>query len=387
MEPERIKEEILYYLSKILAYPLIPPEHAYLILTTKCNLKCKICNITASSNPELSTDRWKDFIFQIKNLGIKQIIFSGGEPILREDICELVSYASYIKIPIIDIITNGTLIDKYLLDKLLKNGLTNLTISVDGMEREHDYIRGKGNFEKIINLMEIIKELKDIYNFVTTINFTIVKSNIHSILEILKFANKYRFNSLCYQPLLSDNRQMDMRKSHSLWPQGWDLWILGKKLKKLNMVRKNTQVNVYTPEYAINEISNYFKGEKIRNVDCYEGIKRIVISENGLIWTCKGVMGNLLEDSLTKIWFSNKAMLIREKVKDCQNICLQGCISGLSRIKLIKKMRAWKKNNKAYLDNLCNEFVEKISSLRESGYLIKEKVITSLRFIEELKRI
>ncbi len=42
---ERFKEMLAFYLSRVLNKPLIEPEHAYICITNKCNLRCKICNI------------------------------------------------------------------------------------------------------------------------------------------------------------------------------------------------------------------------------------------------------------------------------------------------------------------------------------------------------
>jgi len=85
---------------------------ASLFLTRRCNCSCAFCNAHASAGKELSPDGWKRAIDILCTMGVRNIAFNGGEPLLREDIGEIISYASREKGCITWLFTNATLLDE-----------------------------------------------------------------------------------------------------------------------------------------------------------------------------------------------------------------------------------------------------------------------------------
>lgn len=121
--------------------------------TKKCNLYCKHCYRESSPDAdiqdELTTAEGKNLIAGIKNAGFRLLILSGGEPLLREDIFELVGTASAVGlIPAMG--TNGTLLTPEISRELAGNGLRGIAISLDSMDSGyHDEFRGQaGAFDK-----------------------------------------------------------------------------------------------------------------------------------------------------------------------------------------------------------------------------------------------
>ena len=112
--------------------------------TNKCNLKCKHCYQDADEEQEkeLTSIEAKKMINEIAAAGFKIMIFSGGEPLLRPDIFELVSHASSQGLrPVFG--TNGTLITKDVAHQLKKCGAAAMGISLDSLDaRRHDEFRG-----------------------------------------------------------------------------------------------------------------------------------------------------------------------------------------------------------------------------------------------------
>jgi len=92
---------------------------------------------------ELTTEEWKKVLLDLKDwLGPYRVQIAGGEIFLRDDIVELVHFASDHDI-LIGIVSNGTMIDQGMADRLMAAGLSYLDISIDGIHPEtHDYIRG-----------------------------------------------------------------------------------------------------------------------------------------------------------------------------------------------------------------------------------------------------
>ena len=115
--------------------------------TNQCNLKCVHCYQDAeeATDRELSTDEAKKMIDEIAKAGFKIMIFSGGEPLLRPDIYELVAHAASCGLrPVFG--TNGTLITDEVAQKLKEAGACAMGISVDSLVPEkHDKFRGLAN--------------------------------------------------------------------------------------------------------------------------------------------------------------------------------------------------------------------------------------------------
>lgn len=115
--------------------------------TNQCNLKCVHCYQDAeeATERELSTDEAKKMIDEIALAGFKIMIFSGGEPLLRPDIYELVAHAASRGLrPVFG--SNGTLITDEVARRLKETGACAMGISVDSLDAtKHDKFRGLPN--------------------------------------------------------------------------------------------------------------------------------------------------------------------------------------------------------------------------------------------------
>ncbi len=139
-------------------------EQVNFAITHRCNLSCTHCCVDAdglTGIEYLNTDDCKDIINKVIDVNPKQIIFTGGEPLIREDFWELLDYTSKNYDGQIVIMTNATLINETNIKELVKYAYS-LDISIDGIDEETcSSIRGKGVFNKVI---QNIKSLKD-HNF------------------------------------------------------------------------------------------------------------------------------------------------------------------------------------------------------------------------------
>lgn len=119
--------------------------------TNKCNLKCAHCYQDAddATDRELSTEEARAMIDGIARAGFRVMIFSGGEPLMRPDIYDLVAYAASRGLhPVFG--TNGTLIDGETAVRLKKSGARAMGISVDSLDPgKHDRFRGLENAHEL----------------------------------------------------------------------------------------------------------------------------------------------------------------------------------------------------------------------------------------------
>lgn len=159
--------------------------HCYLHVTRRCNLNCGYCSIDANQdNKDLTTNQVRSIIRKLSINKINQLVFSGGEPLLRDDLEELVLYAKKM-IPDIGLVSNGTLITEKNAEFIAKN-FDKIQISLDsGIEEIHDLLRGKGSFSKTVNGIQLLKEYGHQNIKITP---TVNQLNIKNIEEIVKIA-------------------------------------------------------------------------------------------------------------------------------------------------------------------------------------------------------
>jgi radical SAM protein with 4Fe4S-binding SPASM domain len=139
------------------------PQDIYVHLTNNCNLKCPYCyNKTDRETkielekigmvaPTMSTDELKHLIGRLIECGVRRILFTGGEPLMRPDALELIEFARSKSDTVnLELLTNAILITDEVAEVLCKN-MSSVTISLDGHEKHmHDYYRGKNTFEPTV---------------------------------------------------------------------------------------------------------------------------------------------------------------------------------------------------------------------------------------------
>lgn len=133
-------------------------ESVYISLTHKCNLRCIHCSVNAGIEESdiLDTDEIKNVIHKLENSKVKTIIFTGGEPLVRNDIFDILKYARRSFSGKIVLMTNGTLINKDNVKELTTN-LNAIDISIDGVDESTcSIIRGSGVFDKVMQAVELL---------------------------------------------------------------------------------------------------------------------------------------------------------------------------------------------------------------------------------------
>ena len=151
------------------------------MITRKCNYRCRGCNIWQEQEQnELSAEEIKRGLDIIKNLGIVEIVFSGGDPLLRDDAEEIIKYAA--RSFVTTVYDNGSMAAKQI--EALRN-VDFVAISIDSLdEAKNDYIKGvKGAWRKAMDAVETLHN-EGVNVCVTP---TISQMNLNEILEITNY--------------------------------------------------------------------------------------------------------------------------------------------------------------------------------------------------------
>ncbi|MBF0486449.1 MAG: radical SAM protein [Candidatus Omnitrophica bacterium] len=165
----------------------LTPRIIFWETTRACNLHCHYCRMQKNAPVmELTTGEAKKTIEGIAEaFGAPILVLSGGEPLLRKDIYELIAFAKRIGLPTA-VATNGVLLDENVAMRLKESGVSRVSISLDSVnERSHDLARGlAGAFKRSQVAAGILKEKGIPFQ----INFTITKENQHELRPVAKLA-------------------------------------------------------------------------------------------------------------------------------------------------------------------------------------------------------
>jgi radical SAM family uncharacterized protein len=151
-------------------------------LTYNCNLRCKMCPFWKRPSPNPSLAQEKVILKQIYNSGAVGVAFEGGEPLLRHDLKDILAFSRSLPLHT-SLITNGTLLESKI-DEIAPyiNGV--VYVSLDGLEKTHDTIRGVGgSFRKAVEGISAAKSKVSV-----TINTTIMAENVNEIESLVGLA-------------------------------------------------------------------------------------------------------------------------------------------------------------------------------------------------------
>ncbi len=325
-------------------------------VTHRCNLRCAMCQIPdTAGNKELSSHELRGLINDASLLCPESIVFSGGEPLLREDIFDLVSLVSHHKINTC-LTSNGTLLDKDVARKLALAGMGVVNISIEGNEDVHDSLRGKGNFHKAV---EALKHLRE-YKIESTIATTISALNYASLPYVMDLAHKYGVTTVKFQPFSEIFLLDKHRKDNFLFPDNL-LEDVNKNIKET--VRLAREYGIHTnPEGYLCNIPAYLsrQAKKERVFDhCPALWSSCPISAEGNVYPCwvlsKYIIGNVRSKKLSDIWDSYRHNRIRQRIikHGCQG-CMMSCYDHnfgkpsvkqpvLAKVKKLKKRAFYEK--------------------------------------------
>ena len=162
-------------------------------ITARCNFKCRICKFwdeNHNEDQELSIDKIKNILHKIRSLSPLMISLAGGEPLLRDDLTEIIQAVS--KNHYCNIITNGWLMTRKLAGDLYDNGLQDAVVSIDyATPEKHDAQRGmQGAFSRAIRAVEYLRDFRPDESHKVRIIAVLMDDNINEIDGLLLLAKE-----------------------------------------------------------------------------------------------------------------------------------------------------------------------------------------------------
>lgn len=274
--------------------------------TNQCNMLCEHCyrDAGAKLNNELTTAQAKRLITEIKKAGFKIMIFSGGEPLMRNDIFDLASHAAEQGLrPVMG--SNGTLISPAVADKIKRSGIMAVGISLDSMNP------GKYNrFRKLDNAWELtvagMQNLKK-SNVPFQIHTTVMDWNVDELENLNKFAVQIGAIGHHVFFLVPTGRAINIEEE-ALRAAEYE-----RTITKLMKMQKSCPIEIKptcAPQFT--RIADRM-GLKTRfTKGCLAGISYCIISPSGDVQPCAYLdikLGNVKQVSFTRIWEEDELLL------------------------------------------------------------------------------
>lgn len=315
---------IKLYISRIITKPITGPIFGVLILTYRCNLKCNICFLPkrVKESNEWTTNEIKNIIDKFSEMGVLGIEFSGGEPLLIDNIFTLIDYAKS-KGLITHLSTNGVFL-KENAEKIVLSYLDSVSISLDGSKDEiHNNIRGE-SYKNIVEGISTLLHQRNIHKkdmevkIITCVN----KNNFLDLKNVIKLAEELKVDKIGFIPF----HKIDTIAGQSNIVNSGEFCKIMKEICNSNLIENSSSY--------ISLFENYFRGRK-SPVACYAPWTTIIVDCYGNVFFCpyhlqKNIsIGNIKNISLPALWYNNKINNIRRELKSCRE-CLWNCSTEIS---------------------------------------------------------
>jgi putative heme d1 biosynthesis radical SAM protein NirJ2 len=273
--------------------------------TNACNMYCEHCYRDAGcqAEEELSTQEAKTMLKQIAKAGFKIMIFSGGEPLLRPDIVELVAYAKSLGLrPVFG--TNGTLLTVDLAEKLKAAGTMGMGISLDSLDREkHGRFRHyEGAWDQAVQGMRNCR----VAGLPFQIHTTVMEWNSSELEDITDFAVQEGAVAHHIFFLVPTGRAVTIEEE-SLRAEAYEevLTRIMKKQQTVNIELKPTCAPQFTRIAKQMGISTRFTR------GCLAGTAYCIISPKGQVQPCAYLnipLGDVRETPFDEIWHNHPVL-------------------------------------------------------------------------------
>ena len=280
-------------------------------LSENCNLRCLHCYQENHKPVQLEYEKLVIIYKQFKELLEKKKIkghinITGGEPLCNPylfKILDLIKEGS--DLISFSVLTNGTLINEKIAQRLKSYNPEYVQVSLEGGKRTNDYIRGKGTYKKIAEGIINLRKA----NIFTSISFTATSLNYKEFPKVVRYAGKYGVNNVWsdrFIPLGDSDRSLALNYEQTREY----LEIMNKERNKLKKVKNNnTTISMYRALQF--QMTNDFA------YGCTAGDTLLTVMENGDLVPCRRmpiVIGNLFDRSMYDLYINSDVLkTLREK--------------------------------------------------------------------------
>ena len=183
------------------------PHHMTLELTAKCNFRCPYCycvwhEFPAIATPSLDTAEWKAVLDQCAKDGVEEILFTGGEALLRKDLREIVDYAKHaLPSAKFSLFTNASRLTEPLIKEFRRRRIR-LATSLQGLRTYGEMTGTRRSYRRLLAVVARAAELK----WPMAVSMTITKANLHEAADMFAAAALSGAESIQMGPVMAAGR-------------------------------------------------------------------------------------------------------------------------------------------------------------------------------------
>lgn len=270
--------------------------------TLRCNLSCIHCGSDCRKDASVKDMPAEDFfkaideITEIVNPGDTMIVLTGGEPLLRKDI-EQIGLGLYKRGFPWGIVTNGMLLSRQKLDSLLRSGMRAITVSLDGLQDSHNWLRGSVlSYTSAYNAIKLLPSIPGLnYDVVTCVNQKNF-DELNQVKELLISTGIREWRIFTIFPIGRAKENRELQLSPDKFKGLFDF---------IRLTRKEGRIKL---NYGCEGfLGNYEKEVRDNFFICRAGINIASILADGSISACPNlrdnfIQGNIYHDSFKDIW-------------------------------------------------------------------------------------
>lgn len=309
-------------------------------VTNRCTARCGYCSYCSNQMdlPEMDLKTILDVLEQAKCLGVEHVHITGGEPLLREDIENIVRQIRRLRMHV-RLQTNGMLLTNERIGSLKSAGVEDIMISLDSCEEEcHERLRGRGTYDVTVGAIKKLlqSEIK------LRVNSVICRSNMDKILDTIDFLYSMgvrNYSAFYFSPI---GRGKEMREEWLEPEEYMNFW--NRLQQELNVCReKYADMNIVIEKgYASWQEALYIDNKNFSGcgggcASTYYNREYLIVRSDGNIYPCimavdHECLGNIFEDSLADIFYlsRNWMHLVDNMCEHCECceykiICNGGC--------------------------------------------------------------
>lgn len=286
------------------------PLAVNLVLTYRCNLRCRYCAVWREPVAEMETQTVCRLVDEMAVAGTERLGLGGGEPMLRTDIGAIVAHAKSRGLTV-NLVSNGLQIPARL-DELA--GLDFLAISLDGPQQVHDHARGKGSFATAV---EAIRAARDagIEVWTTTV---LTRLNIGRIAETLDLASSLGVRA-SFLPVMEEG--LKSRNAAALQPErgefvaAMDYLLRERSRSATPLALSKDLLRFYRDKWGRELTACQTGAWQGGTLACQAGRLFCSIAPDGRLYPCNYLQGARPADSAVELGFA--AALQRMTQPDC----------------------------------------------------------------------
>ncbi|NLA24053.1 MAG: radical SAM protein [Bacteroidales bacterium] len=291
--------------------------------TANCNLACLHCGSDCKVQPDVEDMPAQDFLKVAQSLANKynvndiMVVITGGEPLMRQDLHEVGGELKKMGFSW-GMVSNGYLLTEERFRLLRNNGLNSVTISLDGLEENHDWMRGKiGSFEKALNAIKVlVSEPEMTYDVVTCVNQRNI-SELEQIKKLLIDIGVKKWRLFVIDPIGRANENTELLLDSSQFRELLDFIVSARENKE---ILTSFGCDGFLGDYENKVRDGFFF--------CRAGIHVGSVLANGDISACPNidrefVQGNIYKDDFIDVW-ENRFQVFRNRKQFKKDMC-NGC--------------------------------------------------------------